>query len=171
MPRCNPELRKATAEGLPKFWSETPCKNGHIGWRKTPCGSCLQCRKERPRKYFGDTPESKAAYMRAGNKKFYAENREVQIQRALKFKRENPGLNTQHERKRQAAKLQRVPKWADLEAIKLFYKNCPAGMTVDHIIPLQGKIVSGLHVANNLQYLTRKENAAKNNHFDPEQVC
>lgn len=60
-----------------------------------------------------------------------------------------------------AAKSQRVPKWANLEVIKEFYKNCPEDMTVDHIIPLRGKTVSGLHVENNLQYLTLSENSSK----------
>jgi 5-methylcytosine-specific restriction endonuclease McrA len=52
-----------------------------------------------------------------------------------------------------------------LDKIRDFYINCPKGMTVDHIIPLQGTIVSGLHVLSNLQYLTREENSRKNNKF------
>lgn len=60
---------------------------------------------------------------------------------------------------------QATPKWADLEAIKLFYLVCPKGMTVDHIIPLKGKNVSGLHVLENLQYLTARENSKKHNKF------
>jgi hypothetical protein len=65
--------------------------------------------------------------------------------------------------KRRAAKLQRTPKWADLKAIQLVYKLCPEGYHVDHIYPLQGEFVSGLHVENNLQYLTEKENLKKGN--------
>lgn len=65
--------------------------------------------------------------------------------------------------KRKAAKLKRTPKWADLNKIEQIYKNCPKGFVVDHIIPLQGKEVSGLHVAYNLQYLTPQENSIKHN--------
>lgn len=43
----------------------------------------------------------------------------------------------------------------------LIKKNCPNGMTIDHIIPLQGKNVCGLNVPWNLQYLTRLENCKK----------
>lgn len=59
-----------------------------------------------------------------------------------------------------------TPKWADLKAIEVFYSNCPPGYHVDHIIPLKGKDVSGLHVLNNLQYLTAFENISKCNRID-----
>ena len=72
--------------------------------------------------------------------------------------------------KYKAAKLQRTPLWvSDIEnkAIIDFYANCKSGYQVDHIIPLQGTSVSGLHVLNNLQYLTIKENQEKYNKFMP----
>lgn len=68
--------------------------------------------------------------------------------------------------KRRAVKLSRTPSWSNLEKIKQIYKDCPNGYHVDHIIPLQGKLVSGLHVENNLQYLTAKENLSKSNKFE-----
>jgi predicted HicB family RNase H-like nuclease len=70
-----------------------------------------------------------------------------------------------NEAKRRAAKLQRTVSWANLDKIKEIYKNCPDGYEVDHIIPLQGKNVSGLHVEYNLQYLTVSENCSKKNRF------
>jgi hypothetical protein len=60
-----------------------------------------------------------------------------------------------------------LPKWANKDKIKQIYKNCPNGLCVDHIIPLRGKDVCGLHVPENLQYLTISENSKKINKFQP----
>lgn len=71
-------------------------------------------------------------------------------------------------RTRQAALLQRVPAWADLSAIKTFYvearrltQETGTAHHVDHIFPLCGKEVSGLHVATNLQVIPATINLAK----------
>ena len=61
---------------------------------------------------------------------------------------------------------ERTPNWVDMELIAQFYKNCPKGYHVDHIIPLRGKYVSGLHTINNLQYLLADENRSKSNSYD-----
>jgi 5-methylcytosine-specific restriction endonuclease McrA len=67
---------------------------------------------------------------------------------------------------RRAIEINRLPLWADLKAIQLIYVKCPKGLTVDHIVPLNGNNVSGLHVENNLQYLTNKENVNKGNKYE-----
>jgi hypothetical protein len=63
--------------------------------------------------------------------------------------------------KRRAAELAQMPKWADELAIRRFYWRRPIGFHVDHIIPLRGRHVSGLHVVENLQYLPASENLKK----------
>lgn len=62
----------------------------------------------------------------------------------------------------------RIPSWFSKEREKIadFYDNCPDGYHVDHIIPLQGTLVSGLHTLNNLQYLPEKDNIKKSNSFN-----
>jgi hypothetical protein len=68
---------------------------------------------------------------------------------------------------RRASKINRTPSWANFLEIKEFYKNCPVGYHVDHIIPLNGELVSGLHVTNNLQYLSARDNIVKSNKYSP----
>ena len=55
------------------------------------------------------------------------------------------------------------PPWADLDAITEIYKNCPLGKQVDHDYALKGENFSGLHIPENLQYLTPSENRSKGN--------
>ena len=75
-------------------------------------------------------------------------------------------------RKRKIAKLQRTPFWLNdgqTFEMECVYKYCAAlrsiglDYEVDHIIPLQGKLVSGLHAPWNLQVLTASANASKGN--------
>ena len=61
----------------------------------------------------------------------------------------------------------RTPPWANLFKIEEIYRNRPEGYHVDHIIPLHGELVSGLHVESNLQYLSEAENLAKSNKYVP----
>jgi hypothetical protein len=75
----------------------------------------------------------------------------------------NPHIQKFRNAKRRATKLKATPKFANLNKIKKIYKNCPKGYHVDHIIPLQGKNVCGLHVEWNLQYLTPSANCSKSN--------
>ena len=75
--------------------------------------------------------------------------------------------------KRRAAFLKRIPKWitkTELKDIENFYKNCPKGYHVDHIIPLQASVISGVHVLSNLQYLSAKENISKGNRYELDSI-
>ena len=75
------------------------------------------------------------------------------------------GCNTAKSKQEKAEKLKRTPSWANLDIIRDIYKYCPEDCHVDHIVPLQGKLVCGLHVESNLQYLSAKDNLAKGNRY------
>lgn len=83
--------------------------------------------------------------------------------------------------RRYADKKQRVPAWlnkahaAEIEGMYLFCQLFN-GFEVDHIAPLCGKSVSGLHVPWNLQTLSAQQNRVKSNTFNPsahlsQEVC
>jgi 5-methylcytosine-specific restriction endonuclease McrA len=96
--------------------------------------------------------------IRARRRQHYAENKAAYVANA---------------RNREAGKLLATPAWADLDKIKEFYVEA-ARLTaetgvvhvVDHIVPLRGKRVSGLHTHHNLQVITALENKMKSNRFD-----
>lgn len=78
-------------------------------------------------------------------------------------------------RRYQASKLKRTPVWADHEKIAEWYEAAQFAREwlggewhVDHIVPLQGRLASGLHVHNNLQILPGKENRRKAARFQVE---
>ncbi len=71
---------------------------------------------------------------------------------------------------RRAMLAQATPPWADLKAIALVYAEADrltaaTGILhhVDHIVPLKGRRVCGLHVAWNLRPIPAEENRAKLN--------
>jgi hypothetical protein len=87
------------------------------------------------------------------------------------WKLNNKGHNLAINAKRRAAKNNRTPAWltaVQLETITKLYEHAVwlsevTGIKwhVDHILPLQGKDVCGLHIPENLQVIPAKENLSK----------
>ena len=106
--------------------------------------------------------ERKAEYL----KKYRLDNKDKRAEYDKQWCLDNPEKKRSLSAKRRAAKLQRTVGWSDKLVIDMIYQDCPEGYHVDHIIPLQGENVSGLHVAWNLQYLTPEEKLRKGNKHD-----
>ncbi len=103
--------------------------------------------------------------MDAATKAWRERNRERWNAIRAKWRKDNPEYHCFIQAKRRASKLNATPKWANMEKIKEIYLNCPKGFHVDHIIPLQGKDICGLHIETNLQYLPASENCKKKNRY------
>lgn len=92
------------------------------------------------------------------------------------YKKLNPHKNASKEAKRRSAKLHRTPKWVGPEEMWLIKKAYALAKVrgkmlggeweVDHIIPLQGKNVCGLHVSTNLQVIPCAINRQKSNRYE-----
>lgn len=134
---------------------------------------------EKVKKHYEKTRDEKLS----NNRVFYSNNKELFAEKRKKWKDDNPGrmsflfqrwrlknkkIMSAHIANYRSIKRQAMPLWADKNKIMDIYKNKPIGMAVDHIVPLRGRTVCGLHVENNLQYLTTEENSRKSNVWWPD---
>ena len=89
--------------------------------------------------------------------------------------KENSAAENARSSKYRSSKIKRTPRWLTkedfwlIEEVYILAKErekCTGiKWHVDHIIPLQGKLVSGLHVPNNLRVITARDNSVKSNSF------
>lgn len=133
------------------------------------------------------SPEKKAEYLRrqreadrndperrrAINARAIAKNKEQRLQAWREWYEANKAYNIARVSARRAHILNATPLWANLEAIKRVYaqaveleKQDGVKRHVDHIVPIKGKHVSGLHVESNLQILPASENLRKSNRHE-----
>ena len=157
---------------IENFTSAPGCRDG-----KSPqCRNCKKAYDAARRK--ADPARSKsqsAQYYRSNIEKVQArhkvwrENNKEYTRSYLKaYCEKRPGFNAAKVMKYVAAKLKATPAWItkeQLRQIEEVYATCPEGFEVDHIIPLRGKTVSGLHVPWNLQHLSIGQNRSKGNKF------
>lgn len=133
--------------------------------------SCKVCTKQRVATYRVTNPVK----IKARKAAYYRDNADTVKAAANAYHKANPGKARARASKRKAALLQRTPAWLTEEDhrkiedyyILAEYMEIATGVPyhVDHIVPLQGNNVSGLHVPSNLQVITASENRSKSNKF------
>ena len=185
-----PKTRKeAQDSGAKYYFTGEPCKHGHIAPRKTK-GSCVECLKVEWGKanttradYFREYNKSEAG--QKAKRKYYEANKENVIARAQartdedkrRYKKNhkinNPDMYKEMTSLRRRRFRDATPRWlTDVQKMEIRLKYRLAielsrltgeRHAVDHIIPLHGETVCGLHVPWNLQVLTQKDNLLKYN--------
>lgn len=178
--------KDAIAAGLKRYFTGKPCPHGHIAERYVPGCRCVECTTISTLKWSRENTAAIAKRRFERNPDY----RTYQRDKTRAYRLRNPGVDKEYKRrflttpegkaanaayasKRRAVEMQRTPAWADTKAIKEIYvaaalKTATTGTEyhVDHVVPLQGKLVSGLHVADNLQLLPAKTNMSKHNKFE-----
>jgi hypothetical protein len=159
---CSAGIRAAQEDDLKEFLKEPQAKPLH--WRKRP---------EHQERLRLESELRKAQDQRMAEARKHAAIYAAAYKAARPMRR--AALVRHHANKRRVAKIRRTPPWADHEKIREIYDaalklQAETGIAhhVDHVIPLQGKLVSGLHVENNLQVLPWHENITKRNRFEVE---
>lgn len=113
------------------------------------------------------TPEGRKAAA-ARLKRYRDKHRDKVLAGHRDYYQRNKHKRAVHRRGREDRMRHATPPWADLDAMKAIYDKAKAARkVVDHIIPLSGKLVCGLHVETNLQLLTPRANSKKSNKFTP----
>jgi hypothetical protein len=130
-------------------------KNGKFGVR-TECRVC--------------TKSAGSTYYKANRERILQHRKDTdELDRQRKWRQSNQHiknfLTAEYRAKRRLAS----PKWlttAQKDEMKVIYEKArELRLTVDHIVPINGKNVSGLHVPWNLQLITLQENVKKSNKF------
>lgn len=180
---------EAKATGATHYFTGEPCKHGHIAPRKTK-GACVECLKVEWEKgnqtraeYFRQYNQSEAG--QKAKREYYERNKEAVVARAQarpdgdkrryknNHKVANPDMYKELVSLRRRRFRQATPNWLTATQrmeIRLKYRlaielSRATGIrhAVDHIIPLQGEEVCGLHVPWNLQVIPQTENLKKYN--------
>lgn len=171
----------AMAAGEKTYWTGQACPKGHVADRFTQGGRCVMCARAMASAWAKANPDR----ARERARRSHAKNQAERVIKNRLHRQANPGKNaawrkTYYERnkakhlagvrRRQAALIQRLAPWADLGAIEAIYieaarisKETGIPHHVDHVIPLQGATVSGLHVETNLEIITATRNLEKGN--------
>ena len=152
-------------------------KTGKRIYDKEYFASYYEANKEkialRNKKYKAIYNKENKEKIKAQHQAYYKANKEKITAQSRAWEAKNKDKKSVYRANSRAAKLNRTPSWVtkeDLKETKDIYRMARRRQEVesieyhvDHIIPLQGKSISGLHVPSNLQILTARDNRGKGN--------
>lgn len=178
--------QEAIANGSSRYFTGKPCVHGHVSFRRAKTGECLECRKLALALWRKANPSMVKAHndsqykihgekIKANRTAYVKANPEAKRISDKKYYEANKPKYRHVRAKRRAAERQRTPAWLtsdDYWMVEEAYslaalrtKMFGFRWDVDHVVPLLGKNVSGLHVPNNLQVISAKHNRSKSNKY------
>ena len=135
---------------------------------------CKFCHTTRVRHWQKCNPEK----FKSDKAKYQKAHPEQTCAKTLRWQTKHPGYCRAQYQNYMTRQIFAMPSWVNAKDITAVYNKCQAiskrtGILhhVDHIIPLRGKLVSGLHIPWNLQILSAHDNCSKSNKFICEKVA
>ena len=180
---------EAKKTGSKYYFTGQPCKHGHIAIRKTK-GACVECLKVewaesniKRAEYFKqynrreEVKDKKNEWYEANKEQVMdaAKTRPIEVKREYQktWKERNTTWVRADTKARRRKHREATPSWLTTKEkveIRQLYqiaitmsKTTGEQYVVDHIIPLRGEDVCGLHVPWNLRVITQEENLKKSN--------
>lgn len=184
MPRLVPAVRACTRCGSTanEFGKCSKVSDGKAS-------TCKACQREVFRlKYASDerlrlrSKQSAADWARANPgasrakvRKYQASNPEAVRASQRRYRDANRSAVYAKNAVRAYAQKKAVPGWANRQAMREIYRHAKqltketgTKFVVDHVVPLRGEFVCGLHVETNLQIMSAEANLRKSNRYDTE---
>lgn len=167
-------IRKdAQAQDLRHYCTGVPCSHGHIALRRVSDRVCTEC--DKTAKALRRTTNANEQ-IKNTRRASYQKHKEAVLLAKKIYRTENKGkINALCAARKKVVK-QRTPKWLtafDRIKIRCMYqlaamytKENSEPWHVDHVIPLQGFSVSGLHVPSNLRVIRGIDNIKKKNKYE-----
>lgn len=167
--------------GQKYYFTGVPCTHGHVSLRYTKSNACLDCQTEACRKYNAEKRVIKAPDQETKDRKKLSrwlkrqdnleEARRKDREAAQEWRKKNPGKYSEYNAPYRSNRKEATPAWLSKEH-KEEMKNLVRERRrlteltgtvheVDHIYPVKGKTVCGLHVPWNMRVITKSENAVK----------
>jgi hypothetical protein len=130
---------------------------------------------EKMRSYYANWRAENEEARREANKAYRASNRQRRRELGYAWRAKNKHLVNLWAATRRANRIKATPSWANrffmeeaYHLAKIRTKATGLPWEVDHIVPLQSKLVCGLHVENNLQVIPKSMNRRKSNIMWPD---
>jgi hypothetical protein len=163
--------QEALEANLPRYFTGKSCVRGHVAERYTASKTCCECGNATANAAKRKNPKKYIEHAKRWNKAHPEKIRAIK----LRANRENPGRRNFWTASYRSAKDLRTPAWLNAGHVLEFesvyeycagLRKCGLDYHVDHIVPLRGDTVSGLHVPWNLQVIPGSDNTQKGNRFN-----
>lgn len=160
------QIEKNRAKCRRYYWANRDKELARGAARRDP-----EAQRRRDAERYATNPEA----VKAAAQRWRERNRGRARAKSREWQLKNPEAAAMHAAARRARERRATPPWADKFLMREVYdlaarRTAVTGIEwhVDHVVPMNGDTVSGLHCEANLDVIPAKANLKKQNHYWPD---